>query len=961
MRAVFVGLLLVAAWSVAAADVLGQTSVDGAIRGNVKDDQGAVLPGVAITATSATVAGAHTTVSDKEGVYRLTELPPGEYTITAELQGFSKFVRSGVLVRAGLNLALDIGMKLGTFSETVQVTADTPMLEVEKPVQAVNIEGALQRELPLTPRRDYTDFLEVTPGLNTYTNPQSGGGIYALRGSTIESHVVQVDGADMTSFRQSRPDYIALSTDSLVDVQVKTAASDASAPLGEGVVISIASPTGTNQIKGSGSLAFTPDRWNANNNPNGQSNTSSLFQQDVSLGGPILRDRAWFFGSFRNVRRDIGINRSTSQLALDRALVPGWTSFPNAFKGDSVFLKTTVHASSKHQVEGFYQYDNYPTETNTSADNRNVEVQDYGGAGVSARLSSAWNATTTTRIGIAFNNKALNSNASAYDGHQTIGPSMPVHLGVFTSSGHLVGTGALLQLNGIETGSVTPGSKPTISGDLTYYKSGWAGSHELQTGVYLQPHERADSTTLYSNDGFALQEVVLRDPMNPAAGFVPFHKRVYDVASAVTTSVSAYDNAVYVQDAWKPIDRLTVNAGLRVDFVKVRDLQANIVTEDSKNIGPRFGAAYVLTNDRLNVLRASWGRVHELVQSNNVPTLGSNTPGFTDYYDNRLDGSFGTVLRTPGNSTKSSNRVLDPNDHRPYIDEWTAGYRRQLPGAMSVDGGFVHREYRDRPALVDTNGIYNGNVFGGYQNPAFNEIFLVTNDTYNWYVYNGLEFLVTKRTRHVQMMASYVRAWRHIDGTWQPHDPASFIQPAAFPNDKCLGIPRTAPSNSLSGTADTFGCTGWQNHTGRLAVNYNAPWNLLTAVNFTIQSGPYTGPIITKIAAPDPQFGPPTLLLSNGRLVANPLATTLRLAGPTRSDGQVKAPARAELDLHIGRKFIVGGDRRFEAALDFFNVTNRGAIERFLSDANQPFNPDYLQGQNIQPPRTAQVTVRFTF
>src|SRR5260370_42038222 len=117
--------------------------------------------------------------------------------------------------------------------------------------------------------------------------------------------------------------------------------------------------------------------------------------------------------------------------------------------------------------------------------------------------------------------------------------------------------------------------------------------------------------------------------MTPPAEFVPFHKRVYDVASAVTTSVSAYDNAVYVQDAWKPIDRLTVNAGLRVDFVKVRDLQANIVTEDSKNIGPRFGAAYGLTNDRLNVLRASWGRVHELVQSTNAPTLGSNTRGFT--------------------------------------------------------------------------------------------------------------------------------------------------------------------------------------------------------------------------------------------------------------------------------------------------------------------------------------------
>src|SRR4029453_10196280 len=188
--------------------------------------------------------------------------------MSAELAGFSRFSRPGIVVRAGLNLVVDVSLKVGSLEETVQVTAETPMLDVDKPVQAVNISGELQRSLPLSSRRDYTDFLEATPGLNTYVNPQSGGGIYSLRGSTIESHVVQVDGADMSSFRQSRPDYIAVSSDALEDVQVKVAASDPPSPPGNGVVINVATPSGTNAFRGSLSGAYTSEDWSADNNPN---------------------------------------------------------------------------------------------------------------------------------------------------------------------------------------------------------------------------------------------------------------------------------------------------------------------------------------------------------------------------------------------------------------------------------------------------------------------------------------------------------------------------------------------------------------------------------------------------------------------------------------------------------------------------------------------------------------------
>jgi hypothetical protein len=100
--------------------------------------------------------------------------------------------------------------------------------------------------------------------------------------------------------------------------------------------------------------------------------------------------------------------------------------------------------------------------------------------------------------------------------------------------------------------------------------------------------------------------------------------------------------------------------------------------------------------------------------------------------------------------------------------------------------------------------------------------------------------------------------------------------------------------------------------------------------------------------------------LSNGRVVSNPLATTIRFAFPTRGEGQVKANARQELNLKVGRVFKFG-TQLIEADIHFFNLTNAGSIERYRTDANQLYNPFYLGGESIQPPRSVHFAVRYVF
>ena len=126
-------VILVALFSLATATQVAAQGGDGGLRGTVKDNQGGVLPGVVITARSPDVLTPGTAVSDESGTYRLVNLPPATYSVTAELSGFSTFKRDGILLRAGATFQVDITMEVGALSETITVTSDSPMIEVTRP------------------------------------------------------------------------------------------------------------------------------------------------------------------------------------------------------------------------------------------------------------------------------------------------------------------------------------------------------------------------------------------------------------------------------------------------------------------------------------------------------------------------------------------------------------------------------------------------------------------------------------------------------------------------------------------------------------------------------------------------------------------------------------------------------------------------------------------------------------
>jgi hypothetical protein len=938
-----------------ASTAFAQTATGGSIRGYVKDEQDAVLPGVRITATSADAPGDHVGIADEAGYYRLRNLPPATYTITAELDGFAKWTKPAVVVRAGLNISLSIVMQVGSLAESVDVTIETPLLETQAAVRGINISGDLARQLPLFARRHWTNFLAVTPGVLT-TTLASDVNFYFVHGSNFDSQVALVDGADVNGASQSYSFNVNMSNETLEDVQVRTGGMDASAPLGTGVLINAVTKSGTNEPRGSAVLVLQPRRWNGSNaDAGGTSEKASVMQSDFALGGPLRRNRSWLFGAYRYNRVVDDLARTPQQVLALRALSPSFAPFDRGNRSSFVFAKSTTQVTPDHRLTGSYRYDVNPLDGGSATDTALFGRSRTGGNAIAMQLASVWRRRWLSAMNASYNTTANPSELLRIDAS-----SRPVAQSVLLSAGRLRSTGLIGTLDNSPTWSDQPNHKATVTADLSI-PAGSAGRHEIQAGFYGQ-QLHVENITRYTNGGFATEELVLLNPNDPAAGTIPFHRQIFDADQATTRVIDATDIAFYLQDVWRPGARITITAGVRADIVKQTDRLFNLRSQDSVDVGPRAGLNYAVTSTPASGIRVNWSRRHDVIS---LTTGGTTAIGFRDVYDLNLDGVFETTFVTPGATVRSPDRQYDASRHQPYVDEFTAAYGIQIPGSTTLEVSAIDRRFKDAAALSEVNGIYDGGVFKGYRDISLNDVYLITNNRWNHAVYRGIEVSASKRASRLQAFGSYTRQWRHLEGTWQPNDPASFIEPDAFPNDKGLGRAPSDPTqaNSLSGTsmAQNIGpASQWQDHVFNAAVNVTLRDRFKASASYVFSSGPWSGPVVTRVASGDPRFGPSTIVLANGRLVSNPLATITRFAGSTRSDGQFTLEPLHIVNVGAG-SVVRFGRFRADATLRILNVLNGGTDQVSLSGGNQVFSPNYRLAGQRQAPRAAQFALRFDF
>ena len=279
----------------------------GGIQGIVKDAQGGVLPGVTVEARSTRNTGAVTAVTDTAGVYRFPALPPGSFEFTATLTGFAP-AKSSATVVLGQTLKVDLTMRIGGMTESVQVTGEAPLIDTKANAATATVTKEM---IDLIPKgRGLLTLLTQIPGTNNETR---NGGL-SIDGASGSENRFLVDGVDRTNARTGTSNAITgtevVVQDFLETVQVKQSGYNAEFRAALGGVVSAQTRSGTNTFHGSAGGYYNDNKWLGDIRPTTRAVPTDASKAEIitiprdkfhqvdpilTLGGPIVKNKAWFF------------------------------------------------------------------------------------------------------------------------------------------------------------------------------------------------------------------------------------------------------------------------------------------------------------------------------------------------------------------------------------------------------------------------------------------------------------------------------------------------------------------------------------------------------------------------------------------------------------------------------------------------------------------------------------------
>ncbi|HXW04054.1 MAG TPA: carboxypeptidase regulatory-like domain-containing protein [Vicinamibacterales bacterium] len=293
-------------------DAAGQAA-HGTLLGNVRDDSGAAVPGATVTATETRTNISRSTVSNETGYYIFTNVPPGTYRIDGELSGFKKFTRDGVELRVNTSVRVDIGLSVGALTESVTVTAETPTLQTDRTDTGRIIEGAQIAEMPLGFNRNFQGMLITVPGASRPFRPHSeffnsqDSLSSNVNGQSRLANNVQLEGTD-NNHKTGLLTVLIPSAEALETVAVTTSNYDAEFGRAGGAVTNVTLKSGTNDLSGTGFVFGNSEATVARNPFSALSEPpdTKYLQGGFTLGGPILRNRLFFFGDYVRTIDDSG-------------------------------------------------------------------------------------------------------------------------------------------------------------------------------------------------------------------------------------------------------------------------------------------------------------------------------------------------------------------------------------------------------------------------------------------------------------------------------------------------------------------------------------------------------------------------------------------------------------------------------------------------------------------------------
>jgi outer membrane receptor protein involved in Fe transport len=312
---------------------MGQTS-RGTVTGIVTDPQAAIVAGAGVEIESVRTGVRRNTTSNEAGLYRFDAVDLGEYSLKVTVGGFQTFVQRGLVVEAGATLARDVRLEIGATQSVVEVAADVVTLSYESSARGGSITSAAISEIPMAASRDVAQFALSLPGVST-NRFNAGVATYAVNGSRGRSNNFMVDGTENNDVSVAGQLMQVTNPDAVAEVSVHTTNFDAEYGRAGGAVINTVTKSGTNELHGS--LSYLLDVTNDDAITNTQSLSSAIIARGKPLpgteqwygftaGGPIVKNKTFFFGAFQDQRRHGGASNN-----LVTPTAAGWATLDSIF------------------------------------------------------------------------------------------------------------------------------------------------------------------------------------------------------------------------------------------------------------------------------------------------------------------------------------------------------------------------------------------------------------------------------------------------------------------------------------------------------------------------------------------------------------------------------------------------------------------------------------------------------
>jgi outer membrane receptor protein involved in Fe transport len=682
----------------------------GNLAGRVVDEQGAALPGATVTGRNTETGFIRASETDAEGVYRLTALPVGTYDITVELSGFSKFEQKGIVLNVSQTLDINVQLRLATVQETVTVTGASPIIEASSSSVGGVVDIGRIENIPLNGRQ-FANLAATIPGVqlgfhsdptkSTQFSPQIGGG----NGRNVN---YQIDGGDnnddtVGGLLQLFP------LEAIQEFNFVTSRYKAEYGRSNGGVMNIVTKSGTNDLHGSWFTLFRDNSMNAitttEEDAGGEKQDYRRYQYGGSVGGPIVTDKVHYFAAFERTQQD------TFQVVDTQGLFPNEDgTFATPYRENLFTVKGTFNLNPSHYLSVRY--------------GRNANEQPYGAAPTSPPSNWGTSENTFNSINGNYNwvvgGSMLNEFIFQYaDFRNHIGANSADPTEIFPN-------GVNIGQNG-NTPQTTEQKKWQFRNDFSWHKSGLGVGHDFKVGFNYIHEPRLFITFNTGTNDFTYNHLD-NDPSGPL-------NLVTRNGGAAEANIPLDQYAFYVQDDWRVTSRVTVNVGLRYDYIDGiqvdQSRNPNFVAsqaagaagllagikgmenfgqtpkEDGDNWQPRIGFAWDVRGNGKDVIRGGWGVYQDMGYTNaNVlfPAIDATGIGSGRIFEvdvpegiRNPDGSFYSVDQPISNI--ASQNIADPNA-LPLIGQWLDP-RLEMPYTRQTAFGWSHELMPNTVFTVD--------------------------------------------------------------------------------------------------------------------------------------------------------------------------------------------------------------------------------------------------------------------